>query len=118
MWKLRTIIDTNTIRKVIMVQKLEYPTPGKILKLEFLDELDMSASKLAGIMNVPRNAVTQIVANDRAITPVMALRLSAALGPSPEFWLNLQKNYDMRMAKQDKQIAKELKAIKRVEYAA
>lgn len=96
---------------------LEFPTPGSILKDEFLDELDMSASKLAGIMNVPRNGVTEIVAGKRAITPPMALRLSAALGPSPEFWLNLQKNFDMRMAKQDKKIAAELKSIKRVEYS-
>src|SRR5271156_6790279 len=73
--------------------------PGEHLAEE-LKELKMSAAELARRMNVPTNRVTQIVNGTRAITGDTALRLAHFFGTSPEFWLNLQSLYELRVAQQ------------------
>ncbi len=74
--------------------------PGEILADE-LEYLGMSAAKLARILHVPTNRITQILNGQRAITADTALRLAQWLGTSPEFWLNLQKAYELRLAEQE-----------------
>lgn len=74
--------------------------PGEQLGEE-LHELDMSAAALARQIDVPTNRVTQIVNGQRAITGDTALRLGHFFGTSPEFWLNLQKLYELRLAQQN-----------------
>ena len=71
--------------------------PGAILAEE-LAELGMSASALARALDVPPNRVTQILREQRGITAETALRLGRWLTMSPEFWLNLQKQYELRLA--------------------
>lgn len=71
--------------------------PGEILADE-LEELGMSAAELARILHVPPNRITQILNGKRAITADTALRLGQWLGTGPELWLNLQQNYDLRLA--------------------
>jgi addiction module HigA family antidote len=60
----------------------------------------MSAAALARELRVPTNRVTQIINGQRAITGDTALRLGHFFGTSPEFWLNLQSLYDLRVAQQ------------------
>jgi addiction module HigA family antidote len=60
--------------------------PGEILKMEFLDELDLSAYALAKALHVPTNRMTGIVNGQRAIMAETALRLARYLGTTPEFW--------------------------------
>ncbi len=74
--------------------------PGLILADE-LKELGISASKAAGLLGVPPNRITQIVHGTRAITADTALRLARWFGTSAEFWLNLQKQYDLRLAERE-----------------
>ena len=69
--------------------------PGEILKHEFLEELDMSAGKLAKHLHVPRSRIERLCEEKTAITIDTAKRLSKALGTTPEFWLNLQLHYDL-----------------------
>src|SRR5216684_716252 len=71
--------------------------PGEHLSEE-LKALDMSAAELARKINVPTNRVTQILNGERSITGDTALRLAHFLGTSPEFWLNLQNLYELRLA--------------------
>ncbi len=71
--------------------------PGVHLK-EQLDELDMSAAELGRKLKVPTNRITAIVNGQRAITADSALRLAHFFGTSAEFWLNLQKLYELRIA--------------------
>jgi addiction module HigA family antidote len=71
--------------------------PGEHLALE-LEELGMTASELARKLNVPPNRVTSILKGQRAITGDTALRLGHFFSTSPEFWLNLQSLYDLRVA--------------------
>ena len=60
----------------------------------------MSAAALARNLGVPTNRVTAILKGQRSITAETALRLSHYFGTSPNFWLNLQNLYDLRIAKQ------------------
>jgi antitoxin HigA-1 len=74
--------------------------PGEILKDE-LEELEMSCNELAKKLSVPTNRITQIVSNKRNITADTALRLGKWFGTGPEFWMNLQKAYELDQAKID-----------------
>jgi addiction module HigA family antidote len=85
--------------------------PGEILLEEFMIPLELSANRLAGILGVPANRVSAIVAGKRGISADTALRLERAFGASAEFWLNLQRNYDLKLAKRN---ASGLGKIKRV----
>ena len=70
--------------------------PGEILRDE-LDELGMSAAGLARSLDVPANRVSQILAGKRSITTDTAVRLGYWLGTGPELWLNLQRQYELRL---------------------
>jgi len=73
--------------------------PGEHLA-EQLEELNMSAAELARQLKVPTNRITEILNGQRAVTGDTALRLGHFFGTSPEFWLNLQKLYELRLAEQ------------------
>jgi antitoxin HigA-1 len=71
--------------------------PGEHLA-EQIEELGISAAELARQLHVPTNRVTEILKGRRSITGDTALRLGHFFGTSPEFWMNLQKIYDLRLA--------------------
>src|SRR5260221_14388078 len=73
--------------------------PGEQLA-EQLETLNLSASALARQVDVPTNRVTEILNGERSITGDTALRLGHFFGTSGEFWLNLQKLYELRLAEQ------------------
>jgi addiction module HigA family antidote len=74
--------------------------PGEILADE-LKEIGISPTALSRALDVPTNRITQIINGQRAITAETALRLGQWFGTSPEFWLNLQKQYELRLAEQE-----------------
>ncbi|MCY3640182.1 MAG: HigA family addiction module antidote protein [Gammaproteobacteria bacterium] len=74
--------------------------PGETLR-EDLDALGMSAAELARRIEVPVNRITQILNGQRAVTGDTALRLARFFGTSGEFWLNLQKLYELRLAERE-----------------
>ncbi len=73
--------------------------PGEHLA-EQLEALHMSAADLARRLKVPTNRITEILKGQRAVTGDTALRLGHFFGTSPEFWLNLQKLYELRLAEE------------------
>jgi len=73
--------------------------PGEHLA-EQLEELGLSAAELARQLKVPTNRITAILNGQRAITGDTALRLGHFFGTSAEFWMNLQKIYELRIAEQ------------------
>lgn len=95
-----------------MAKKLPPLHPGEMLNEEFLKPLGLSPGALAKKMDVPRTRVERIVAETIGITADTALRLEKALGPSAQFWLNLQTRYDLEMAARE--IGKKLEKIKRI----
>jgi antitoxin HigA-1 len=74
-------------------------TPGEILSEEFLKEYGLSQNRLARAIGISPNRIAEIVGNRRRITADTALRLSLYFGNSPEFWLNLQTHYDLKIAR-------------------
>jgi addiction module HigA family antidote len=73
--------------------------PGEHLSEE-LQTLGMSAAELARNLDVPTNRITQILNGQRAVTGDTALRLAHFFGTTPQFWLNLQSLYELRVAQQ------------------
>lgn len=74
-------------------------TPGEMLKEEFLAEYQLSQNQLARAIGISPNRIVDIVHNRRRITADTALRLALYFGNSPEFWMNLQTSYDLKMAR-------------------
>jgi addiction module HigA family antidote len=73
-------------------------TPGEMLKEEFMSEYGLSQNRLARAIGISPNRITDIVNNRRRITADTALRLALYFGNSPEFWMNLQTHYDLKIA--------------------
>lgn len=84
--------------------------PGAVLADE-LEELDLSASALARAIKVPPNRITQILNGERSITGDTALRLGHWFNMNPVFWLNLQSNFDLNLARQA--VGEEVEALPR-----
>ena len=76
-------------------------TPGEMLKEEFLAEYGLSQNQLAKAIGTSPNRIAEIVNDRRRITADTALRLSLYFGNSPEFWMNLQTCYDLKVARQN-----------------
>ncbi len=74
--------------------------PGEILMEEFMRPLGLSINALARALHVPANRVGGIVNGRRAISADTALRLGKYFGTSPEIWLDLQSDYELRVARQ------------------
>jgi addiction module HigA family antidote len=85
--------------------------PGEHLAEE-LGALGMSAAELARQLGVPTNRITEIMNGRRAITGDTALRLAHFFGTTPEFWLNLQSLYEIRIA--ERKAGKSIRALPRL----
>ena len=80
------------------INKMRPIHPGEILREEFLIPAGMTANALARALRVNAPRINDIVLERRGITPDTALRLAAFLQTSPEFWMNLQTAYDLKVA--------------------
>lgn len=81
-------------------RKLPPVSPGEILLEEFMKPLGISQNRLARDIDVPVGRISEIVDGRRAVTTDAALRLGKYFGTSPEMWLGLQMDYDIRRARQ------------------
>jgi len=80
----------NTVRREIP------PThPGEMLREDFVADYGLTATSLATALGVSRQTIHELLREQRAITPLMALRLSRLFGNSPQFWLNAQQARDL-----------------------
>lgn len=84
-----------------MTKKLDPITPGEILLKEFMEPLGISQNKLARDIDVPVTRISDIVHGRRSITTDTALRLGVYFGTTPEFWINLQTRYHLKISKRD-----------------
>lgn len=88
-----------------MLPQHRTPThPGEILRDEFLGELGISQSQLAEKLGVTVQRINEIVNGKRGITPETAWLFAGAFGTTPEFWMNLQNNYDLARARPAKKV--------------
>ena len=80
-------------------KRLDPIPPGEILLEDFMRPMGLSINALARAIDVPPNRVSEIVNGKRAITADTALRLGKYFAVSPEIWLDLQSDYDLRVAR-------------------
>lgn len=88
-----------------MIPHNRLPThPGEVLLEEFLRPLQMTQVAFAAHLGVPVQRINELVRGKRGITPQTAWLLSQALQTSPQFWLNLQNNYDLARERPEREI--------------
>ena len=81
------------------------PHPGEFITRVYLEPNDLSGRELALKLGVAASTLSRILKGSSAVSPEMALRLSKALGRSPESWLAMQYNYDLSQARQRVKLA-------------
>jgi addiction module HigA family antidote len=87
-----------------MKKIIRRPThPGNIIKEDYLLPLSITIKDMAETLGVSRKTLSKIINERGAITPDMALRLSRAFDTTPDFWMNLQKNFDLWHAEKNSQ---------------
>ena len=91
-------LATLDFSEVATGQPLQPVSPGDILLHDFMEPLGLSANALATALHVPTNRITGILTARRGVSADTALRLARYFGTTPQFWLNLQSNYDLRLA--------------------
>src|SRR5688572_12370195 len=105
----RSVTTTSgSMRSWNMALKAHHP--GAILREEFMEPVGLTPYKLAKALGVPLPRVNDIVLEKRSISAEMGLLLSAYFGTTDQYWINLQADYDRRLARS--RIEKKLKSIK------
>lgn len=84
-----------------MAKKLDEIHPGEILLEDFMRPMGISARQLASDIDVSPSRISELVNGQRPITADTALRLGIFFGMESRFWLNLQSEYDLRIADRD-----------------
>ena len=79
--------------------------PGEILRFEFLEPLEMSASALALHIGVTTEEIERLVREEAPVTPSLAWLLGMATGTGPELWMNLQTKHDLARSKPKRELA-------------
>lgn len=82
------------------------PHPGEFIAEVYLEPNHISVRELAGALDVSPSTLSRLVNGATSVSPVMALRLSRALGRSPESWLAMQSNYDLWHARRNVKLGK------------
>jgi addiction module HigA family antidote len=96
MSRLRIIIEEWAMEIVNTEPRQIPPThPGEMLREDFMPDYGLTVAALASNLGVSRQTIHELLREDRAITPLMALRLSRLFGNSPAFWLRAQQAWDL-----------------------
>ncbi|MGI9304595.1 MAG: HigA family addiction module antitoxin [Gammaproteobacteria bacterium] len=90
------------------------PHPGEFIRDVYLEPYDLSIRGLSESLSVSASTLTRIINGHSGVSPEMALRLSKAIGRSPESWLAMQHNYDLWQARQ----SLDLSRITSIEFSA
>jgi addiction module HigA family antidote len=90
------------------------PHPGEFIRATYIEPFDISIRSLAGNLGVAASTLARIVSERSAISPKTALRLSKALGRSPESWLAMQGNYDLWQARKSENLSR----VRKVQFEA
>ena len=90
------------------------PHPGEFIREIYLDPYELSIRSLAESLGVSASTLARVISGTSGISPEMALRLSKAIGRSPESWLAMQHNYDLWQARK----SVDLSHVTSIEFAA
>jgi addiction module HigA family antidote len=86
------------------------PHPGEFIVATYMEPFGLSCRRLAEHLDVSASTLSRVLKGQSGVSPEMALRLSKAIGRSPESWLTMQDNYDLSLAKR----SLTLKTVKRI----
>jgi len=103
----------TTIREKTMERRNGLPPvhPGEILREDILPEVGLSVTATAKALGVSRQMVHDILAERKPLSAVMCLKVSRLLGSTPEFWMRLQADYDLKKAAQNKKLMEQVAQI-------
>jgi addiction module HigA family antidote len=90
------------------------PHPGEFIRETYIEPFDISIRSLAESLGVAASTLARVVAESSAVSPEMALRLSKAVGRSPESWLAMQDNYDLWQARK----SVKLSHVRKIRFAS
>ena len=90
------------------------PHPGEFIRETYIEPFDISLGSLAESLGVAASTLARVVAESSAVSPEMALRLSKAVGRSPESWLAMQDNYDLWQARKSANLSR----VRKIRFAA
>ena len=100
-------------RGVTTGRKLAAVHPGSVLLADFIEPLGITRYRVAKAIGVQQQRIDEICAGDRGVTADTAVRLGLAFGIDPQFWLNLQAQYDIEVIQREQgaQLAEEVHAL-------
>jgi addiction module HigA family antidote len=90
------------------------PHPGEFIVATYMEPFGLSCRYLASKLNVATSTLNRVLKKQSGVSPEMALRLSKALGRSPESWLSMQDNYDLWQARKQVKLGK----VKKISISA
>ena len=90
------------------------PHPGEFIRETYIEPFDISIRSLAESLGVAASTLARVVSERSAVSPEMALRLSKALGRTPESWLAMQDNYDLWQARKSANLA----SVQKIQFEA
>lgn len=90
------------------------PHPGEFIVATYMEPFGLSCRYLASKLNVAASTLNRVLKKQSGVSPEMALRLSKALGRSPESWLSMQDNYDLWQARKQVKLGK----VKKISISA
>jgi antitoxin HigA-1 len=85
--------------------------PGEIIREDVLPEVGLSVTDAAKALGVSRQMLHDILAERKPLSAIMCLKISRLLGSTPEFWMRLQADYDLKKAAQNKDVMKRVERI-------
>jgi antitoxin HigA-1 len=102
---------TIRVKKMKLRNGLPPVHPGEILREDILPEVGLSVTATAKALDVSRQMIHDILAERKPLSAVMCLKISRLLGSTPEFWMRLQAEYDLKKAAQNKKVMERVAQI-------
>src|SRR5271169_879413 len=103
----------TTIREEPMARKNRLPPthPGEIIREDILPEVGLSVTAVAKALGVSRQMLHDILAERKPLSAIMCLKVARLFGSTPEFWMRLQAEYDLKKAAQNKKVMERVARI-------
>jgi antitoxin HigA-1 len=109
----RNELKNESFKGITTGRKLDAVHPGAVLLADFIEPMEITRYRVAKAIGVQQRRIDEICSGERGITADTAVRLGLAFGIDPQFWLNLQAQYDIEVIQreQGKQLAEEVHAL-------
>jgi addiction module HigA family antidote len=106
-------LKSENLKGIVTGRRLDAVHPGSVLMSDFIEAMGITRYRVAKTIGVQQRRIDEICSGERGITADTAVRLGLAFGLDPQFWLNLQAQYDIEMIQREhgEQLAEEIQAL-------